>query len=148
MDVILWNAGPSVYRYTIYRTLGAYKIAKATRDAGYTAQVIDYITHLTEEELYAITVKFITPTTSVLGISTTFLTEKGLLPDYVVDVINRIVREYPNIKLVFGGYQASSPPNKDNIEKRVYACILEYGEDTFVELLKFYKVTENNLLLN
>ena len=139
MDVILWNAGPSVSQYTVYRTLGAYKIAKATRDAGYTAQVIDHLGHLTEEELYTATKKFITPTTEVLGISTTFLTVKGLLPDYVVNVINRITREYPKIKLVFGGYQAVMPPNKDNIEKRVYACILEYGEDTFVELLKFYK---------
>jgi hypothetical protein len=139
MDVILWNAGPSVTEYMIHRTLGAYKIAKATRDAGYTAQVIDHLLHLTEEELYTLTVKFITPTTCVLGISTTFLTVKGLLPDYVVNVINRIGREYPKIKLVFGGYQASSPTGKNNIEKKDYACILEYGEDTFVELLKFYK---------
>ena len=89
MDVILWNAGPSVNEYMVHRTLGAYKIAKATRDAGYTAQVIDHLLHLTEEELYTLTVKFITPTTDILGISTTFLTVKGLLPDYVINVKHR-----------------------------------------------------------
>lgn len=139
MDVVLWNAGPKINSHTIYRTLGAYKIANVTRNAGYTAQVIDHVNLITEQQLYDCTKKFIDNDTSILGIASTFLMAgTHQLPDEVLRVLNRITDEFPNLKVVFGGYQARDATIQNNIKAK-YSIILEYGEDTFLEVLNSYK---------
>jgi hypothetical protein len=139
MDVVFWNAGPTNTPYTIFRTLGPYKISHATRNAGYTSQVIDYINLMSEEELYNCTIKFVNKETAILGISTTFLMSgTHELPEHALNVLNRLTDQFPFLHVVFGGYQARDPTLK-NVIKAKYSIILEYGEDTFVELLNSYK---------
>ena len=140
MDVVLFNCGPKAYSWSLFRTLGAYKIAQAIRQEGYNCQVIDFINFMTEEELLKCTLNFVNEETEVLAISTTFLILPGkLLPRHVINVINYVTDMYPKLKLVFGGYESRSPIETAKLHKTSYACITEYGEDTFVELLNYYK---------
>lgn len=136
MDVVIWNSGS---KDTVFRTLGAYKIAHASRKAGYTAQVIDFINMMTEDELYRCTVKFITSETLALGISTTFLMNRNTaLPAAVVNVLNMIADEFPDLQIVFGGAQARDTLKDINLKAK-FSVVVEYGEDVFVELLENYR---------
>jgi radical SAM superfamily enzyme len=141
-DVILWNTGPTdnVYKFNLYRTLGSYKIAHAVRNAGYTAQVIDHFMRMTEDELYACTRKFIDENTSAIGISTTFALGNGVhqLSDPAVNTLNRLKKEFPKLNIVFGGYNINSLQLEKHLNSSVHA-IINYGEDIFVDLLKYFK---------
>lgn len=144
MDVILLNSGPEdLGRISPYRTLGAYKIAHYTRSAGYNTQVIDHLMFLSEDQLRACLLKFVTNETLVIGVSTTFMRDPSRpfnepsLPAHVITVLNEITDQFPNIKLVFGGYGTylvTSTRSTDFI-KNPYAVVQEYGEDTFVDIL-------------
>lgn len=143
MDVILWNTGPKINSFTLYRTLGAYKLAHTVRSAGYSAQVIDHIAWMTADELYDCTVKHITKDTVCLGISTTFLVNKGKpLSPHFASVLGRILTEFPNIKIVVGGPYVREIQNQNSsISNRLYAVFLHYSEDAFLEFIKFLKNT-------
>jgi hypothetical protein len=55
-----------------WRSIGPSKIANSLRNNGYTVQVINFATILSQEQLYKISKMFVGPNT-VLGVSTTFL---------------------------------------------------------------------------
>jgi len=57
------------------KNAGAYRIATQLRNANFSCQVIDYFSHLSEEELYSIIDQFVDSDTLWVGISTTFLLE-------------------------------------------------------------------------
>jgi hypothetical protein len=146
MDVILLNSGPKEASITTYRTLGAYKIAHSVRNAGYSCQVIDHVMFQSEEQLRTSILKFITSGTTVIGVSTTFMRDPDVspgatLPVHIINVLNEISEQFPQIKLIFGGYgiylitKAPGPA----FVKRPYATIHQYGEDIFVDVLNFLK---------
>jgi hypothetical protein len=144
MDVILLNSGPQdLGKISPYRTLGAYKIAHYTRAAGYDTQVIDHAMFLSEEQLRNCLLKFVTNDTLVIGISTTFMRDparpvsEGSLPAHIIQALNHVSDQFPNVKLIFGGYGTFLVTNTKSIDfvKNPYAVIAEYGEDTFVEIL-------------
>lgn len=136
MDVIILNSGPNVLDGTLYRTLGAYKIARSARQAGYTAQVIDHVVYFTTDQIIKAVEKFITNETIVLGVSTTFLTptvDGTLFTKEFIAALNYITLKYPNVNLIFGG-TGTSALNTANLA-RIYGVILKYAEDAFVEVL-------------
>jgi hypothetical protein len=144
MDVILLNSGPQdLGKISPYRTLGAYKIAHYTRAAGYNTQVIDHAMFLSEEQLRNCLLKFVTNDTLVIGVSTTFMRDparpfnEGSLPAHIIQALNYISDQFPNVKLIFGGYSTFLVTYTRSIDfvKNPYAVIMEYGEDTFVEIL-------------
>jgi hypothetical protein len=140
-DVVLWNTGPNDH-VVLFRTLGAYKIAHYTRKAGYSTQVIDHVLEMDEIQLYLCTKKFIDHNTEVLAISTTFLTQRwtnNFLPTHMVNVINSITKEFTNLKIVFGGYNISGVALTNSINNDKLYAITKYGEDIFVDLLKYFK---------
>ena len=140
MDVILWNTGPRINDFAMYRTLGPYKLAHTVRSAGYTAQVIDHIAWMTADELYTSTIKYITTDTVCLGISTTFLVgPKAHIPEHVVQVVNRLATEFPNVKIVVGGPYTREIQQRAASLVKLYAAFLHYSEDTFLEVIKFLK---------
>jgi hypothetical protein len=145
-DVVFWNPGPYKEIAGLYRTLGSYKIAHYTRKAGYTTQVIDHILHMTEVQLYLCTRKFINHNTEVLAISTTFLINAwtvNSLPTHVVNVLNAITKEFTNLKIVFGGYNVNRVALTNTINKDKLYVISKFGEDIFVDLLKYFKKIGN-----
>jgi len=146
MDVIFWNSDPQDWSY-FTRYIGPYKIAHWIRKHGYSTQVVDFIVHMTEEQLYESTKKFITSDTLVIGVSSTFMAFKmhrwpdGTLasfPKHIIDVGLRLKREYPHIKFVIGGYGADhlymgGIPDA-TIMSYTTAC-----EDIFIEYLDHYR---------
>ena len=55
------------------RSIGPYKIAHWLRKHNISCQVIDFVTGMSHEQLYQVLEHFISDTTKVLAISTTFL---------------------------------------------------------------------------
>ena len=101
MDVIFWNSPPDGDFFSRY--IGPYKLVHWIKKHGIESQVIDFITKLSEEQLYQITKKFITTDTLVLGISTTFLTMKSHVdsegksspfPPHILKTVIRLKSEY------------------------------------------------------
>jgi radical SAM superfamily enzyme YgiQ (UPF0313 family) len=139
MNVILLNTGPAASKFSLFRTLGAYKIAHAVRQQRYSCQVIDFVGFMTEEVLLRCVLKFITNETEILGLSTTFMADNKVMPEHIINVINYLTNEYPNLKIVFGGYHGYVAIDSGKLQTSSCAIIIEYGEDTFVELLNFYR---------
>ena len=140
MDAVILNSGPiySTKKWILFRSIGAYKIARAIRNVGYSCQVIDFINFMSEEQLIECLLKFINSETKMLGISTTFLALDYKLLPHVVNAINHVTDIFPNLRLVFGGSNSKQPTEVDNINRKNYACVTGYGEDIIVELLNFY----------
>lgn len=142
MDVIFWSGGLMVSTYTRY--IGPYKISHWLRKHGYQSQVIDFAHYWKEPTLYKLTKNFITPTTKVIGISTTFMASRDYiysdgtvhnLPESVVNVAKRIKSEYPNIKIVLGGYKSDLIDGQGIVD----ATIMSYTtapDDIFLEYLE------------
>lgn len=133
MDVVLLTSGPDVDNISIYRTLGAYKIAHSCREAGYSVQVIDHIVHFTKDELLKCLCKYVDNNTHVLGISTTFMVSYGHVSQHIKESLIEIQALFPNLKIILGGY--STHFAKRNPDIKVHSVIVEYGEDIFVDVL-------------
>lgn len=113
MDVIFWNGG--IAWSMLARSIGPYKIAHWLRKHKYDCQVIDFIDKLNKDQLYNVTKKFINKDTKILAISTTFICsnlykwESGNLeriPEYCVQVLQKIKKDFPTLKIVIGGYMS------------------------------------------
>lgn len=145
MHAIFWNGGIKFGNTNILsRSVGPYKIAYWVRKHGYQAQVIDFIPLLSASELYTLTKKFITSQTKIIGLSTTFLANneytdakgnKYILPAQVLETIDKIKQEHPDIKFVLGGYMSESIGGIKHID----ATVMNYTsatEDIFLEYLR------------
>jgi hypothetical protein len=145
MDVIFWNGGISGSQWKILsRSIGPYKIAYWIRKHGYNAQVIDFVDQFSEEEIYLATTKFITSSTKILALSTTFISNRSpypwsdgthdKIPEPCVKVIKRIKKEHPQIKIVLGGYASDQVSGWAVVD----ATVMSYNtasEDIFLEYL-------------
>jgi hypothetical protein len=131
-DVVIISDSTNGQNPGYFRSAGSYRIASELRKFGYTCQVIDFFTTMTEEEQYSILEKVVGPNTKILGLSSTFF-------DYVSDIVRNSDRHIknnvkssdnkytinfpykvdkmklyfdfvktksPNIKIVLGGYKA------------------------------------------
>jgi radical SAM superfamily enzyme YgiQ (UPF0313 family) len=149
MNVILLNSGPRINDFTIYRTLGPYKLAHALREANISTQVIDHVGWLKDETLTQLLDKFVTTDTLCIGISTTFIYQfdAPVFPSPLLRAIERIVQLFPKVKIVLGG------PYTQNVRadvalsftKEIDAIFEEYSEDTFVDYIRSIK--ESNITL-
>lgn len=145
MDAIIWNGGIPNPRKVIYRYLGAYKIAHAARKAGHSVQVIDHVADMDLETLYSATKKFITPDTSIIGISMTWLLSqtnlawpcgrRSIMPWHIYRCISMIRQEHPGIRWVAGGYNS----NKLGSDLPVHEVVDGYAEAIFTELMDHAK---------
>lgn len=142
--VVIWNTGSIIEEdgfFHLYRTLGAYKIAHVVRKSGYTAQVIDHFVQMSEEDLYRCTRRFVDQHTVVLGISTTFAfgNDTARLTESAANTINKLLEEFPNLKIVFGGYNVNKLKNERPLKTKNIYAVIHYGEDIFVELIKHFQ---------
>jgi hypothetical protein len=138
MDVILLTSGPNNRNRseTAYRYIGAYKIANSCRKVGFDAQVIDHLVYFSKDEIITALRRFITPTTLVIGISTTFIAINNQIPSHVLEALAVIKQEFPYIKLAFGGYGHLATRLNQTVCPD--AIIYGYAEDIFVELVSYY----------
>ena len=119
----------------LYRTAGPYVIAHYLRKNNISVQVVDYVQHLTEEQLVSFLRKFLPKDKSrpsIIGISTTFFQlVNRRLPKNILNAIKTIKSEYPKVKLVAGGARANQIPLEINfIDYGLYS----YAEDLTLEL--------------
>lgn len=141
MDTVFWNGG--IRWDTLSRYIGPYKISHWIKKYGYTSQVIDFVDDLSEEQLLAATLKFVTNQTKVLAISMTFISNNlfkwdsgnyARIPEHCIRVLRIIRKTHPQIKFVVGGYMSDRVSGWGIID----ATIMSYtsaSEDIFVEYL-------------
>ena len=146
MDVIFLNSNPANYPYVV-RTIGPYKLAHFLRKKGLDAQVVDFVVEFTEEQLYSMINKFITPKTSIIGLSMTFMSnitypwpnnERKRIPYTLWSALKRIKSEYSNIKFILGGYMSDRMPDYSVFD----ATVMTYtgsNEDLIFEYVQYVK---------
>jgi Radical SAM superfamily len=146
MDIVILTSGPATRAGTafhrnpsdhpnVYRTIGAYKIANVCRKEGLSTKVIDHIVHFSTEELIEALRIYIDDKTSILAISTTFVVSYGDMPENVIDAVSVISKEFPNLKIIMGGYYTYASRKISGFD--TYAVITEYGEDIFRDVVNF-----------
>lgn len=148
VDVIFWNAVPlNFFLNSNTRYIGPYKLGHWIRKHGYQSQVIDFIDQFKEEELYTATKKFLSDTSLVLAISTTFLCHNDSkdangvrtpFPDHVTNVARRLKEEFPKLKVVIGGY-SSDHLYMQGIADVIIQSYKTPVEDIFLEYIEHLK---------
>jgi len=106
---VLWNDMPNPPLGLAARSTGVYKIAGFVRKYGYSAQIIDFVTSWSEEQLWDLTSKFVTENTLVLGISMTHIYHAHHLgaefvPTTLFSVLVKLKDKYPKLRIVLGGH--------------------------------------------
>ena len=147
---------------TIYKAIGAYKIANTLRQQGYNCLVVDHLHAFTLEELKQVINKSVSINTLFVGFSTTFFnstlnsvnsdgsvtyrpTLSGVIPqgiDFQNELIHYIKTINYNCKIVVGGTKAHANINDKNIDY----SIIGYGEVSILSLANHLKL--NTPILN
>lgn len=114
MDVILLNGGLRVGKWYM-RSQGPYKIAHWLRKHGFSTQVIDNVEIPSEDLLYSMIKSFMTSSTMVIGVSSTFFMtsahewDDGSIrgfPQVLTRVLRTLKNEYPGVKVIAGGFMS------------------------------------------
>ena len=141
---------------TIYKAIGAYKIANTLRQQGYSCLVVDHLHAFTLEELKQVINKSVSVNTLFVGFSTTFFnstlnsvnsdgsltyssTLSGVIPqgiDFQNELIQYIKTINYNCKIVVGGTKAHANINDRNIDY----SIIGYGEVSTLALANHLKL--------
>ena len=141
---------------TIYKAIGAYKIANTLRQQGYNCLVVDHLHAFTLEELKQVINKSVSINTLFVGFSTTFFnstvnsvnsdgsviyrpTLSGVIPqgiDFQNELIHYIKTINYNCKIVVGGTKAHANINDRNIDY----SIIGYGEVSTLALANHLKL--------
>jgi len=147
---------------TIYKAIGAYKIANTLRQQGYSCLVVDHLHSFTLEELKQVIAKSVSINTLFVGFSTTFFNStlnsvnsdgsvtyrpvlSGIMPqgiDFQNELIHYIKTINYNCKIVVGGTKAHANINDKNIDY----SIIGYGEVSILSLANHLK--SNTPILN
>lgn len=135
---------------TIYKAIGAYKIADVLRQQGYTCLVVDHLHAFSIEEIKTVLSDNLSVNTLLVGFSTTFFSNivnskqpdgslrygqvlSGVIPqgiDYETEVVQYIKSINYNCKIVVGGTRAHGNINNKNIDY----SLMGYGEASAVNL--------------
>ena len=102
MEIVLLS---DVYAEGYIRGAGAYRLATELRSAGFTTQVIDFASRLTELEAKKLFDKFITKETLFVGVSNTFMSNdinKIFEQAWMIPLLQEYKDRF-NLKFVIGG---------------------------------------------
>ena len=102
MEVVLLS---DVYAEGYIRGAGAYRLATELRKNGYSTQVVDFCSRLTEDEARKVFDKFITSETKLVGVSNTFMHNEGhkiFEQDWMFNLLQEYKDKY-NLKFAIGG---------------------------------------------
>lgn len=146
---------------TIFKAIGAYKIANVLRQHGYSCLVVDHLHAFSLDEIKNILDKSISTETLFVGFSTTFFmntvnskqtdgslvfnqTLSGNIPqgiDFENEIVSYIKSINANCKIVAGGTKAHANINNKNINYSV----MGYGEASVLNLANHLKHSEQLL---
>lgn len=129
----------------IQRNLGAYRISSALQQEGYSTFVLDYIIHMSVDEIKVALSKHLSDETLWVGFSSTFFwsnnnssflqSDKERMYYTSVDDIDSIisfVKQNSNAKLIYGGGKAPYFQADKNIDYYV----IGYADTSIIELTK------------
>lgn len=122
MDIVILS---DVFAEGWIRGAGAYKLATELRSAGYTVQVIDFASRLTQNETVKLFDKFLTKETKFVGVSNTFMNSKGdriFEQDWMLDVIKEY-KEKLGFKVVIGGNRGG-PATYTKLAREVFDVLV------------------------
>jgi radical SAM superfamily enzyme YgiQ (UPF0313 family) len=128
----------------IQRTLGAYRVASALKQNGYTVQVIDYIQYMSAQEIINALSKYLGEETLWVGYSSSFFGMKlSSAPSLLtrmyhsnvdnISIVYDYIRQNSNAKLVYGGAYALDHRH----DSRVDYYVVGYADISSVQLTKF-----------
>jgi radical SAM superfamily enzyme YgiQ (UPF0313 family) len=140
---------------TIYKAIGAYKIANTLRQQGYSCLVVDHLHAFTLDEIKKVIDNSVSINTLFVGFSTTFFNStlnsvnsdgsltygsilSGVMPqgiDFENQVITHIKSRHYNCKIIVGGTKAHANINDKNIDY----SIIGYGEISILSLANHLK---------
>ncbi len=97
---------------TYIRSVGPYRLATELRNNGYTTQVIECFSRLSDQQVTELFGRLIGPNTLFVGFSSTFM--NNFLPEdrqyykaqVIQSIVDRIKRISPKTQILFGGYTA------------------------------------------
>jgi len=142
MEVVLLS---DVYAEGYIRGAGAYRLATELRSAGFTTQVIDFASRLTEQEAKKLFDKFVTNETLCIGVSNTFMSN-NINKIFEQDWMISLLQEYKDrfkIKLVIGGNRGGLAHYEKAAQKLFDILVGGFADVAIVELAKAIK---NNTL--
>jgi radical SAM superfamily enzyme YgiQ (UPF0313 family) len=140
---------------TIYKAIGAYKIANTLRQQGYSCLVVDHLHAFSLDEIKQVIDKSVSINTLFVGFSTTFFNStvnsvnndgsltyssilSGMMPqgiDFENQVINYIKSKNYNCKIIVGGTKAHANINDKNVDY----SIIGYGEVSILSVANHLK---------
>lgn len=135
-EIIFWTG---IWPNNCTRPIGVYQLAHWLRKHNIECQVIDFCQWYTSEELLKLTSHFISSKTKYIGISTAFWLN-SVIPPNVIESCKLIKKEYPNIKLIFGGPRADSI----NVKEIADIVLLGESENSLLNLLKGHNLNSLN----
>lgn len=112
---------------TVYKAIGAYKIANTLRQHGYTCLVVDHLHSLSLDDAKQIITKYLSQKSLFVGFSNTFT--PGAV-DYENELISHIKSINNNCKIVLGGTKATALIQNRNIDY----SIISYAEYSIIQL--------------
>jgi radical SAM superfamily enzyme YgiQ (UPF0313 family) len=135
-EIVFWTG---IWPTNCTRPIGVYQLSHWLRKHNIDCQIIDFCQWYSAEELVNLTSHFITAKTKYIGISTAFWIN-SVIPSNIIDACKLIKKEYPTIKLVFGG------PRADSVNVREIADIVLLGEaeGSLLNLLKGHNINSLN----
>ena len=142
----------------VQRTLGAYRVASALIQSGYSVQVIDYIQYMSSDELVNALSKHLGKETIWVGYSSTFFGlnlgsfghKKSEYTDMFklyttnmdnMDIVYDYIKKNSNAKIVFGGSKVLG----QKVDPRVDYYMLGYSDVSSVYLSDFLSGKTNHL---
>lgn len=140
---------------TVYKAIGAYKIANTLRQQGYSCLVVDHLHAFNLEEIKKVIDKSVSFNTLFVGFSTTFFNNtvnsvnsdgsltyssilSGVIPqgiEFENCVVNHIKSRHYNCKIIVGGTKAHANINDKNIDY----SIIGYGEVSILAIANHLK---------
>lgn len=138
MEVVLLS---DVYAEGWIRGAGAYRLATELRSAGYSTQVIDFASRLTEEEAVKVFDKFITNETLFVGVSNTFMSNdvnKIFEQEWMISLLQEYKNKF-NVKFVIGGNRGGLAHYEQATQKLFDILVSGFADLAIVEIAKAIK---------
>jgi hypothetical protein len=132
-EIIFWSG---IYNNGMSRPVATYQLAFWLRQNNVKCQVIDFCQWHSKETLVSLTSKFISNSTKYIGISSGFWAD-GDIPINILESLNAIKKEYPDIKIIVGGQRADNRSIKDIAD----IIILGEAEDKLLSLIKGHNLS-------
>lgn len=117
------------------RPLGPYRLRTAAEKQGYSVKVIDFASHLTDQELINLLNSLISNKTKVIGISTPWFEHSPTINSWVTNsFFNYLKEKYSQIKIVVGGTKSTVHPI---LIKYTEWFLSGFSDISFIKLLNF-----------